>query len=793
MSLATVSLSAGSWLGPALALLAVAAAILYWSYRASPGAFGARWVCVGLKLLGLAALAACLLEPLWSGQRARPGANLFAVLADNSQGLQIKDRGENRTRGELLRGLLRSDGSGWQSVLADHFDLRRYFFDMRLQATKDFGELTLDGRASMIQTSVRQVAERFRGRPLAGILLFTDGNATDAGVALPPGLPPVYPVVLGTGRPVRDVAIAQVHLAQTAFEDAPVSIQADVTAAGCAGEPLCAELLDPAGKIVGEATEPAPADGGTVACRFRIRPAHPGLSFYRLRVLTAEDARRPTGAGRAGSDSREATLANNERVVVVDRGQGPYRVLYVAGRPNWEYKFLNRAILADNQVELVGLVRVARREPKFDFRGRAGETSNPLYRGFGNQAPEQVAQYDQPVLVRLNTRDALELRAGFPRAPEDLYGFHAVILDDVEAEFFAPDQALLLQKFVAERGGGLLMLGGVESFQNGGYQRTPIGDLVPVYLDRVEAGRLPGALRLNLTREGWLQPWARLRDSEPEEEVRLREMVPFQVFHRVRDIKPGASVIASVKDEAGAEHPALVVQRFGRGRAGALLIGDLWRWGFKDAESQADLAKAWRQMIRWLIADVPPRVELQVERPADEPGPGVSLQVRVRDAKFTPVDNATVTVAVQPVDMGATGAATNLVRLRAEPSTAEAGRYDVTFVPRATGGYRAVATVTNSLGAEVGRAEAGWSIDLAAEEFRSLTPNRAGLEALAKQTGGEVIAPGHLDDWARALPRRQAPVMESWSYPLWHTPAMFAFALACLSAEWGLRRWKGWP
>ena len=35
--------------------------------------------------------------------------------------------------------------------------------------------------------------------------------------------------------------------------------------------------------------------------------------------------------------------------------------------------------------------------------------------------------------------------------------------------------------------------------------------------------------------------------------------------------------------------------------------------------------------------------------------------------------------------------------------------------------------------------------------------------------------------------------METWTSPLWHTPAMFGFALACLAAEWGLRRWKGMP
>jgi hypothetical protein len=82
---------------------------------------------------------------------------------------------------------------------------------------------------------------------------------------------------------------------------------------------------------------------------------------------------------------------------------------------------------------------------------------------------------------------------------------------------------------------------------------------------------------------------------------------------------------------------------------------------------------------------------------------------------------------------------------------------------------------------------------LAAEEFRSLTPNFALLEDLARKTGGEVVAAADLEKFAQRLPQLRAPVMETWSYPAWHTPAMFAFALACLLAEWGLRRWKGLP
>ncbi len=754
-------------------------------------------------MFGVAALAFCLLEPLWSGQRARPGANLFAIVADNSQGLQIKDPGQPKTRGEALRTLLDPQHSPWQTTLEENFDLRRYFFDARLQSTKDFSELAFDGRASAISSTLRALAERYRGRPLAGILLLTDGNATDLrGTPDLAGLPPIYPVVLGTTVPVKDIAIQQVRVSQTAFEDAPVSVQADVVALGYGGASITARLLDRSGRKAAEQTLRAAKDNETMAFRFQLRPDQAGLSFYRLLVREKGELE----AAGTQVKTAEATLVNNASVLLADRGRSPYRILYVAGRPNWEFKFLNRAVQEDDQLQLVGLIRVARREPKFNFLGRAGETSNPLFRGFGNQSPEEVERYDQPVLVRLNTRDEMELRGGFPRTPEDLYGYHAIIVDDLEAEFFAADQAALLQKFVSERGGGFLMLGGMECFQQGKYQRTPVGDMLPVYLDRAEETRPPGPVRLNLTREGWLQSWARLRDNEADEKTRLQSMVSFQVLNPVREIKPGASVIATVTDAAGKSYPGLVVQRFGRGRTAALTIGDIWRWGLHDADAHHDMDKAWRQLMRWLVTDVPNRVDLTAQPQTEDSNGAITLQVRVRDAKFQPLDNATVTVAIESVlsessadaapQRGSQSATNNLasaIRLQAEPSGSEAGLYQITYVPRLTGGYKATAYVTNSSGADVGHAEAGWSTDLAAEEFRSLSPNIHLLENIASKTGGRIVPAAKLDDFARQLPHRNAPVMEAWNFPLWHTPAMLAFAILCLASEWGLRRWKGLP
>ena len=192
-------ISGRAWLWPMAIFLAFALGLIAWAYRREAANPAVRAACAALKLLGLLTLAACVLEPLWSGQRARPGANLFAILADNSQGMQIKDRGATRSRADFLRSLLTANSAAWPAKLEDNFQLRRYYFDSRLQSTRDFSEMSFDGRASSIGAALRNIAERSQGQPLSGVLLLTDGNATD----LADGeydwkqLPPVYPVAIG--------------------------------------------------------------------------------------------------------------------------------------------------------------------------------------------------------------------------------------------------------------------------------------------------------------------------------------------------------------------------------------------------------------------------------------------------------------------------------------------------------------------------------------------------------------------------------------------------------------------
>lgn len=803
----TLIFGSPSWMAVMAILLLLGMILVAWRYANLTSDAMTRWLAPLFKILGLVLLGVCLLEPLWSGQRARPGANLFVILADDSQSLTIKDPGATVTRGEHLKRIVDAEDAAWQVRLAQDFDVRRYVFNSGLQNVNDFSKLAFQGAQSNVIGSLKGLKDRFRDRPLAGVLFFTDGIATDGKETTLDleGMPPVYPVPFGTeslGRTIPDLAVSHLTVTTTAFEDAPVTIQADVSQTALPNTKVTAQVFDENGAVVTQVTQAFNGSSGPLPFRFQIRPTKPGISFYEVRVRTEDEARRADEARKnrdpKSSDtiygpmidpaSVESTLANNRRLISVDRGSSKYRILYLCGRPNWEFKFLRRAVESDEQVQMTGVIRIAKKEPKFDWRSKAGEVSNPLFRGFEGKTDE-TERYDQPVLVRLNTKTPDELAEGFPKKSEDLYQFHAVIIDDLEAEFFSPDQLALLERFVSERGGGLLMLGGTESFRQGGYEKTPVGRMLPISLEGTATPASPTGYRLLLTREGWLQPWARLRSTETEEQQRLSELPNFLTLNKAGHVKPGSTVIAEVVDGSGQKQPALAVQSFGRGRCAAMLLGDLWRWQLSRTDTQRekdDLGKAWRQTLRWLIADVPDRIELRTAAKDDLGQPLMRVEARIRTKEFQPQDNAAVNISVRLPD-GTT------VSQPAEPSLKEAGLYESTFASRQEGRYRASVEVIDQEGKALGQSETGWVADPAADEYARVTPNIELLERIARQTSGEVVRSDGLESFVRSLPNRKAPLTESYTVPLWHQPWVLALIVTCLCAEWGLRRWKGLP
>ena len=177
--LGSITIPVGPWLWLIMLVFTAAVVLLFWSYRQSVELGAIHKTAFCLKLLGVLILLICMIEPLWSGRRAKSGANLFLVVADNSSGMNIRDQGITQSRGEILQAALQTDNSNWLGTLADTFQVRQYLFDSRLRRTTDFSELNFDGKTSAIGMTLQTITTRYKGRPLAGVLLMTDGNATD--------------------------------------------------------------------------------------------------------------------------------------------------------------------------------------------------------------------------------------------------------------------------------------------------------------------------------------------------------------------------------------------------------------------------------------------------------------------------------------------------------------------------------------------------------------------------------------------------------------------------------------
>lgn len=789
--LGNIAFANQSWAWVALLFGVGAILVLVLTYRHSPLSGRAKAAAMALKAVGLVLLALALMEPVNLDETPKKHANDVALLADNSAGLAVPlGEGKEAPSAALrtaLVGPAPDQPPAWIAGIGDTFRVQPFLVDRGLRQVGDFSGLDFARNSSTLGSGLDNLSTRFRGRPLAATVLLTDGNATDpaaleAHLAAQEALPeekrvPFFPVLVGELDPsARDLAIASVDATTTQFEDAQVTLNIRAEALGEFPEAVEVFVRNEKDEELAkkDLIFPPGTDRRAVPVRLRLPGIPAGVSFLSV------------GIRQTAKTALAQLTEKNDRVrVTVNRGRGPYRILYLSGRPNWEYKFLRRAIAGDAELDLVGLIRIAKREPKFEWRGRSGESSNPLFRGFNRDLPEETQRYDQPVLVRLNTATPEELRDGFPKTAEDLFTrYRAIVIDDLEADFFTAEQQELIEQFVSMRGGTVVMLGGQESFQEGGWDNTPVGRSLPVYLDQKEPGGAALEATYNLTREGWLEDWMRLRAGQEEEEIRLAYMPPFFAVNRLPTIKPGASILSTVTDPEGRVLPALITQRYGEGRSAAFAVADFWRWGMKDSEQNAELGKMWRQFLRWSVTDVPARVELTKEETNDGAIPVTKVAVRVRDLKYDPQDDAAVLLTVKDLD-GTTRS------LTAEPSLDEPGLFTAEHLSEESQGYRIEAKVIDGAGQEIGTGEVARSLNPEAAEFNRLGPEKDLLERLAKATGGKLLTIADLSRLPGLLDELDLPVVEVKQRPLWHTPWLFLLALACFLGEWGLRRRKG--
>ena len=86
----------------------------------------------------------------------------------------------------------------------------------------------------------------------------------------------------------------------------------------------------------------------------------------------------------------------------------------------------------------------------------------------------------------------------------------------------------------------------------------------------------------------------------------------------------------------------MAFQRYGRGKSIVFPIQDSWNWQMDASVSLEDMAfeSFWRQLLRWLVNDVPARVMVAAAGDQVTPGDAVELNAEISDRTFLKVNNA---------------------------------------------------------------------------------------------------------------------------------------------------------
>ena len=95
---------------------------------------------------------------------------------------------------------------------------------------------------------------------------------------------------------------------------------------------------------------------------------------------------------------------------------------------------------------------------------------------------------------------------GLPSTMEGLTQYDSIILSNISALRVSKPQMEILRNYVRDQGGGLIMLGGEESFGVGGYYHTPVEEALPVTMEARQKVEIPSlAVVLVIDRSGSME------------------------------------------------------------------------------------------------------------------------------------------------------------------------------------------------------------------------------------------------------------------------------------------------
>jgi uncharacterized membrane protein len=733
------------WLAACVAAGIVGVAVMAYRRPLVPLTRARQGVLMALRGLSLASVVLLLCRPIVLLRSSDTSDVVIPVLVDVSRSMAVADAGGNTRMASAAHLLQQTLLPGF----ATHGKVELLAFGGTatglVPATVD--GLKPEGRQTNLGGALASARDRYRGRRVPGIVLLSDGAETSpAGTDRSSPLDiPVFAIGIGSTEGVPDREVVDITAGDPRLDRALVDLHVSAVSRGFGRTPFTLRVLANGQLLDTRRVEPA-ADGSPLEELFTVSPDPMNPTIY-----TAEIA---ADAEKAGEAAPESIVENNARSTLVSPASRKRRVLMLAGAPGFEHSFLLRALSQDPGLDVDSIVRKGKNEDNQDT-----------------------------FLVQAGSGRAAALTTGFPATREALFAYDAMVVANLEADFFSRAQLTLLADFVATRGGGLLVLGG-RSFESRSLTGTPVEEVLPVELNDRRGGTAQTTAEETAapnavvpTADGRNHPIMRIGASAEASRKQWASLPALAASAAVGGPRPGATVLAVTTAPNGTVRPVVAVQRYGRGRSMVFAGEASWRWRMMQPSTDRSYDTFWRQALRWLSSDAPDPVTLTFQSDP-EPGTPFTIDVETRDGGFAPVADATVEATLT-----APGASATPLHFRSTGS----GRFTTTVAPENQGLYR-VHLEARRGSTPLGSVDRWVNVGGRDRELADPRLNEASLRRLARESGGRYVpaadAARLVSDLAEAVPQRVEPERRD----LWHEPWAFATVIAFLASEWIFRR-----
>jgi hypothetical protein len=707
------------------------------------------------------------------------------------------------TRSRMARAVLAKEGVGLLPRLAEKhhvtlmafnrevWDLKPDQFEVLFQtisAPDAEGSSINAGAYTDLRLPLVRAQELVTGddRDLIGVVLLTDGQHNSGeppvkkAIELGERSAPIFPVALGSRLPPPDVAVVAVKAPNNVFKevDAPIEVRFKVTGLPPQYVEVELRLEGAEKKVLDKRNVYHGGKDREYVERFPVRLEKAGTQTL---VATVK----PTNPA-----TKETSIDNNSRSVAINVAEEKAKVLLIDGEARWEFHYLSTALQRDRTMQLTTVVF---QQPRLNK----------------DLAPDVLKKMGVPA-------------EKLPDGPDALADFDCIILGDVEPAQLPLPERKRLEKYVADRGGTLVLLAGKRALPLAYPEGDAAGDADPLRkmlpIDDPHVVAPEDGFSVMLTAEGRDTEFMKLDADNAKSDTRWSEL-PKHYWAVVGKVKPGARALAFVDtppvpkpgERPGKNKPEetstlIVRQNYGFGRVLYVGVDSTWRWRYKVGDTLHH--RFWGQAIRWAAADKPlttgnEHVRFGTPQPVYRQGQEVEVVVRLGEEvgtlKSDMVAGARIIRKDPRTQKEDAVALVPLNRREAQPRVLDgkvrdlpAGSYEIELVipyladklkpaaPTPDGKpdtMRGPFTVLPPESTEMIDLETKWPL----------------LEELAAKSGGKVFTPDECGALLQLLIARGKPHTDHYAQRLWEWWVLLALIVGLLTAEWVARKFAGLP